>query len=210
MEGRAVTCPPPRRRPSWRPLACFTVNSRCPRPESAPPPPPPRFPYRVKFPFCATPPPLCDPLKQVSKHQRKGIETEQKANGRPCCLGDRIDSIPCCACYFAPGWLGERDEFFVIFISSRYNSSVLHIVIVQFILFKSSLCKIASVARNLINSAPQAAVTTFVFSSVFILLPWSRHTTWLSAFSVLVLGVCKKSISQLASLIPRCKKMPNI
>ena len=103
MEGRAVTCPPPRRRPSWRPLACFTVNSRCPRPESAPPPPPPRFPYRVKFPFCATPPLLCDPLKQVSKHQRKGIETEQKANGRPCCLGDRIDSTPCCACYFAPG-----------------------------------------------------------------------------------------------------------
>ena len=62
---------------------------------------------------------------------------------------------------------------------SSYRLSAIHpirhIVLVQFILFfKSSWCKIASLARNLINSAPspQAAARTFAFSSVFILLLW--------------------------------------
>ena len=41
----------------------------------------------------------------------------------------------------------------------------------EFILFfKIALGKIASAARNLINSSPQTEVTTFTFSSVFILL----------------------------------------
>ena len=38
--------------------------------------------------------------------------------------------------------------------------------------FKSSQCKIASMARNRINSVPQTAATTFAFSSVVILLLW--------------------------------------
>ena len=36
--------------------------------------------------------------------------------------------------------------------------------------FKSSLCKIASVARNWINSVPQTAATTSAFSCVYILI----------------------------------------
>ena len=52
--------------------------------------------------------------------------------------------------------------------------SILHIVLVDFLLFFiSSWCKIASVARNWISSAPpscQAFALTFAFSSVFILL----------------------------------------
>ena len=36
--------------------------------------------------------------------------------------------------------------------------------------------KISSVARNWINSFPQAAATTFALSSVFILLLWSKAT----------------------------------
>ena len=56
---------------------------------------------------------------------------------------------------------------------------ILHIVLVQFILyFKSSLCKIARAARNWINYVPQAAVTTFAFSSVFILLLCAHHCQW--------------------------------
>ena len=48
---------------------------------------------------------------------------------------------------------------------------LLQIVLVQFILFfKSSWCKEDSAARNWIYSFPQAAATTFAFSSVFILL----------------------------------------
>ena len=49
------------------------------------------------------------------------------------------------------------------------------IVLVQFILFfKSSWCKEDSAARTWIYSFPQAAATTFAFSSVFIFLLWLR------------------------------------
>ena len=52
-------------------------------------------------------------------------------------------------------------QFILFFISSQCT----------FILyFKSSWDKIASTARNWINSAPQAAATTFAFSYVFVLL----------------------------------------
>ena len=55
---------------------------------------------------------------------------------------------------------------------------ILHVVKVQLILFfKSSWCKIASAARNKINSAPQAAVPTFAFSSVLILLLWNSPSS---------------------------------
>ena len=60
---------------------------------------------------------------------------------------------------------------------SSYRSGAIHpirhIFLVQFIqFFQSSWCKIASAARNWINYFPQTAVTTFAFSSVFILLLW--------------------------------------
>ena len=49
--------------------------------------------------------------------------------------------------------------------------SILHIVLEQLILFlKPYWCKIASVAIKWTNSVPQTAATTFVFSSIFILL----------------------------------------
>ena len=43
--------------------------------------------------------------------QRRRIYTEEKAKVRRCCLGDRINTIPCRSSYFAPGWYKEKDEF---------------------------------------------------------------------------------------------------
>ena len=48
--------------------------------------------------------------------------------------------------WIVPGWYEEKDEFIPF--------------------FKSSWCKIASAARNLVNSVPQTAATTFTFSSM--------------------------------------------
>ena len=50
-------------------------------------------------------------------------------------------------------------------------------IILLILFFKSFWCKIANAARNWINSVPQAAVTTFAFSSVFILLLWVLATS---------------------------------
>ena len=50
------------------------------------------------------------------KYRRKG-------KCRRCCLGDRIDSIPCHASYFAPGLFEDRDEFILFSISYWYYSS---------------------------------------------------------------------------------------
>ena len=56
-------------------------------------------------------------------------------------------------------------------LKKRMNSSFFQIILVQFILFfKSSYSRIASMARNWINSVPQTATTTFAFSSVSFLL----------------------------------------
>ena len=66
------------------------------------------------------------------------IEYRREGKGRRCCLGDRIDSIPCQTSYFVPLWYEEMDELYLF--------------------FKSSYCKIASVARNWINSIPYVAV----------------------------------------------------
>ena len=78
----------------------------------------------------------------------KKDKDRREGKGRSC-LRDRIDSSPCCASYFAPGWFKERGEFILFFISSRYNSSdssyrpgainpILHIVLVKVILFFKS------------------------------------------------------------------------
>ena len=49
------------------------------------------------------------------------------------------------------------------------------VAVILFILFfKSSWCKIASAARYLINSTPQAAAKKFAFSSVWLLRPESH------------------------------------
>ena len=58
-------------------------------------------------------------------------------------------------------------------LKNRISHSFLQTILVQFILFFNlSWCKIASAARNWINSVTQTAATTFAFSSVFILLLW--------------------------------------
>ena len=86
--------------------------------------------------------------------------------------------------YFAPGWFWKRwihtilhivlVQLILFFIYSWCHFPILHIVLVQFILFFiSSWCKIA-IARQGIDTIllPQTAATTFAFSSVFILLLW--------------------------------------
>ena len=64
----------------------------------------------------------------------------------------------------------------------RWNHTILHIVLVQFILFfKSSGCKIASAAKKGIDFAPQSAATTFAFSSLslsFFYRMASRLLSW--------------------------------
>ena len=90
-----------------------------------------------------------------------------------CCLGDRIYSFPCRASYFALGRIWRKDGWIHPFLL---------IILVQFIIFfKSSYCKIASAPRN---SVPNTAVTTFAFSSVFILLLCFTYT---AAFFIFVL-----------------------
>ena len=64
---------------------------------------------------------------------------------------------------------------------------ILHIILVQFILFfKSSWCKMASAERNWIKSASQAAATAIAFSSVLYryLFYGSRHPSIFSFFLV--------------------------
>ena len=51
----------------------------------------------------------------------------REGKGRRCYLGERIDSIPCRTNYFPLGWFEERDGFMI--------HPILHIVLVQFILF---------------------------------------------------------------------------
>ena len=91
--------------------------------------------------------PLATGMRYPSYPYKKDKD-RREGKGR-CCLRDRIDSIPCCASYFAPGWFKDRGEFILFFISSRYNSSyssyrpgainpILHIVLVKVILFFKS------------------------------------------------------------------------
>ena len=90
-----------------------------------------------------------------------------------CCLGDRIYSFPCRASYFALGRIWRKDGWIHPFLL---------IILVQFIIFfKSSYCKIAGATRN---SVPNTAVTTFAYSSVFILLLCFTYT---AAFFIFVL-----------------------
>ena len=99
----------------------------------------------------------------LTYHLQEKDKDRREGKGRRCWLEDKG--------YFTPGWFEGKDEFVLFFLWSLCNSSyssygpganhpVLQIALVQ----------IDSAARNLINSVPQAAVTTFAFSFVFILL----------------------------------------
>ena len=63
------------------------------------------------------------------------IETEEKAKVAAACLVGRIDSIPCHASYFSPGWYEDLDELHQDDLKNRINSSL------------SSWCKIAGMKR---------------------------------------------------------------
>ena len=63
------------------------------------------------------------------------IETEEKAKVAAACLVGRIDSIPCHASYFLPGWYEDLDELHQDDMKNRINSSL------------SSWCKIAGMKR---------------------------------------------------------------
>ena len=101
-------------------------------------------------------------LSANHSYSRRSNIDRRGGNGRRCSLGDRIASIPCQASCYAPGRLEEQDKIILF--------------------FKSSWCKIASTARTWSNSVPQAAATTFAFSSVYILDLYVDH------YSDLVLG----------------------
>ena len=94
----------------------------------------------------------------------------QKGKDFRCYLGDRLDSVPC--------HQDERKNRMKSSYSSNRpgaNHPILPIVLVQIILFFQSSGRKSSyfsnrpgkkIARNWSNSVPQAAVTTFAFSSV--------------------------------------------
>ena len=84
-----------------------------------------------------------------------------------CCLGDRIYSFPCRASYFALGRIWRKDGLNSSF-SSNHPSAIHHIF--QIVLLQ--------------NSVPNTAVTTFAYSSVFILLLCFTYT---AAFFIFVL-----------------------
>ena len=119
---------------------------------------------------------------EVSTHRGR-IKTEEKGKGRRCCLGDWNDSIPCRASYFAQGWFEEGMNSSHSSYRPGANHPILHIVLVQLILFfRSSWCKIASAAKKWSNFV-QAAATTFPFTSFFIhllCLYWSSVYRYLN------------------------------
>ena len=96
---------------------------------------------------------------------RRRIKIEEKEKVRRFCLGGRIYSITCLAGCFALDDLSFRMTCKTKSGKKRMNSSYSS---------KSSIYQIASAARNLLNypPPPPTEVTTFAFSSVFILRLW--------------------------------------
>ena len=71
---------------------------------------------------------------------------------------------------FPPGRLKNRMNSSFSLCHLGATHPFLHIILVQFLLFFiSSWCKTASAARNLLNSVPQTAATTFASSLSFFL-----------------------------------------
>ena len=111
---------------------------------------------------------------------RRRINTEEKSKVVAAIWGAQIASVCCHASYLGLWHKCDKDDsrkrMNSFYYSNRPGAShpILQIFLVQFFLFfNSTLCKIASTARNWINSVPQAEATTFAFSSVLILLLWS-------------------------------------
>ena len=109
-----------------------------------------------------------------------------RREGRRCCLEEKIYSIlynSSLSQLFCTRRFEEQDG-----LQKRINVSYSS---------KQSQRKIASAARNLINSVPQTAATTVAFSSVFILILCTAWTLQIgSRFSVL-----KKETQRRASFV---------
>ena len=98
----------------------------------------------------------CKIIPTLYAQKKDNLRIEGK--GRRCCMGDRIESIPCRAGYFAPGWFEEKDEFILFFKSSWCNSS-----------YSSFRIVLNSQFGKELNQFFPLAATTFAFYSVFIL-----------------------------------------
>ena len=108
-----------------------------------------------------------------NKWSRKEDTDRRKGNGRRCCLGDRIYSIPCRSSCFPPG------RFWRIWWIHPFFQTIL----VQFIqFFNSSYCKAASAARNWTDYVPQTAATTLAFLPVFNLLLYQTYVLWMQFY----------------------------
>ena len=92
-------------------------------------------------------------------------EGRREGKCRRCCYGDILYSIPCHSSCFAPGWFEEKDELHQDDMKKRINCPRMIWrlgcipPILQIVMHGAKY--VASAARNLINSVPQTAVTTF-------------------------------------------------
>ena len=69
-----------------------------------------------------------DILDQNYQHDppdQKKDKDRREGKGRHSCLGGSIDSIPCCASYFAPGKFEEQDELHQEDMKKRMNQIIL-------------------------------------------------------------------------------------
>ena len=77
------------------------------------------------------------------------------------------------------------------------NWLIVHFLKASILFLKSSCCKLANAARNWINSVPQAAATTFAFSSVQIILlcadPWHFRRISIQFFILIDANPTKKN-----------------
>ena len=127
-------------------------------------------------------------LKQVRKNSyifvstthRWRIKTDEKAKVVAAIWGTELIQL-----VVAPASLHQDDS------KKGMTSSYFHIAMVQFILFfKLSWCKTASGAKKWTDSAPKAAETTFAFSSVLFVHPYSMANTFCPFFPRLKGVVC--------------------
>ena len=95
----------------------------------------------------------CWEVANLDLDHRLRIYTKEKAK-----VVAPVYSIPCRAGYFALGRFEKKDGL---------HLDDMKIKDVFILFFKSSWYKIASAARNCINSGSQTAATTFTFSSVY-------------------------------------------
>ena len=127
--------------------------------------------------------------RAFGRDHRRMINTEEKGKGRRCWLGDDLE---CCTnrhlaammtwrkvfertSILGGWWIGVSSVNQMIFHFSKHPLRQVAIFL-SILSFKSSWCKKASAASNLINSFPWAAATTFAFP--FWIYPSSMTVTY--------------------------------